>query len=1043
MCRSSAFLAIHIRAPSIQHFWNFDAITARIPNFNQKFDIPDFNHLVHRIEGETRSKVVVPFIPEPELQSSHGTMQDNLSSPITTRFLNVVSSIYLYKGCFLGESSNLENPSILLSNIIPNDIGSIEKMKADGPADNSTSFLVGNIRYGLSMLLQRAKMDWLTNGDQCSAYFFKKIATRRSKSQIFSIDDQNGNEIHDSGLTRDELMRFYTNLLGVSGRDPNSPLPNLKCFVSKQLSHEESNFMIRLVDMEEIKRVMFSMPDDKDLGPDGFTAAFMVDCWARNLRSWCSRSQGLDLPSEKILGLAFEHATLCKTPSYIGFNREMVQIKLIKNFMDKTWIDSSDTLSAQYILGVANFLEFAFTAKLDGSRIYCPCTKCKNRFTKKREVVREHCLLYGFEKSNKSVDLLLELLKDSFPDGANLPANYHEAQKITNDLGFTYETIDACPNNCMLFRGNDSGIDRCEIYERIDDGKFRHSADALAWKDFDMKNPSFASDARNIKMGLAADGVNPFRMMNISHSTWPVVRKPKALMLVLIVIEMEIKKASTLNVDLLNELDGVAIDYKKEDLRKRRKAEYEKETVRRTLPKNVVDAIIERYFPPSFFNIMEHLSVHLADEALKGGLVQFRWMHPIERYLMTLKRYVRNRAFPEGSIARGYLMDECMNFSSRYLNDVETKENRQPRNYVGDESIVEPYCNMHVAKIARENPRDRRPHAGEVFYYGVVTDIIKVRYTNDLKFVMFKCDLVDPGKGVKQDEYKFTLVNFKHLLYKNNMSTDEPFILSSQADQDWYVPDPLQVDWKVVVTMTPRDNIDVYSRSQAESFRYQGLDDHIPTCDVDVGWTRQGVDGIVVDENDDDHEIGRKKPRGTAMEDVVRQMITITDGASSPNTSNMSKQPQNHLIPRSQSNFNAQSQPNLLHESQRNNSGTGSKLPVSKKSNPSMEKKGRGPAKLPYKWGSETKDNTTLSLKAKSAVLHQLNDMWRDWKRRLKANYFTPYKDDPNHDFSELPNEQMRYEGVNTTEFDMFIASRSCRKGIDADSETTNLVVSV
>jgi len=110
--------------------------------------------------------------------------------------------------------------------------------------------------------------------------------------------------------------------------------------------------------------------------------------------------------------------------------------------------------------------------------------------------------------------------------------------------------------------------------------------------------------------------------------------------------------------------------------------------------------------------------------------------------------------------------------------------------------------------------KDRRPQSGEVCYYGVLTDIIKIRYTNDIKFLMFKCDWVDNEKGVKQDEYKFTLVNFNHLLYKNNMPTDEPFILSTQADQVWYVPDPIQSSWNVVVTMSPRDNFDVYSDSK-------------------------------------------------------------------------------------------------------------------------------------------------------------------------------------------------------------------------------------
>lgn len=49
-------------------------------------------------------------------------------------------------------------------------------------------------------------------------------------------------------------------------------------------------------------------------------------------------------------------------------------------------------------------------------------------------------------------------------------------------------------------------------------------------------------------------------------------------------------------------------------------------------------------------------------------------------YLLTLKCYVRNRAHPEASIAEGYLMEECMNFCARYLDEVETKTNRPVRN---------------------------------------------------------------------------------------------------------------------------------------------------------------------------------------------------------------------------------------------------------------------------------------------------------------------------------------------------------------------------
>ena len=43
---------------------------------------------------------------------------------------------------------------------------------------------------------------------------------------------------------------------------------------------------------------------------------------------------------------------------------------------------------------------------------------------------------------------------------------------------------------------------------------------------------------------------------------------------------------------------------------------------------------LERIFPPSFFDVMIHLSVHLASEAKIAGPVHYRWMYPIERYVI-------------------------------------------------------------------------------------------------------------------------------------------------------------------------------------------------------------------------------------------------------------------------------------------------------------------------------------------------------------------------------------------------------------------------
>jgi len=49
------------------------------------------------------------------------------------------------------------------------------------------------------------------------------------------------------------------------------------------------------------------------------------------------------------------------------------------------------------------------------------------------------------------------------------------------------------------------------------------------------------------------------------------------------------------------------------------------------------------------------------------------------RYFSRLKSYVRNRVAPEGCIAEGYIVEECLTFCSRYMEGVETIFNRLTR----------------------------------------------------------------------------------------------------------------------------------------------------------------------------------------------------------------------------------------------------------------------------------------------------------------------------------------------------------------------------
>jgi hypothetical protein len=78
-------------------------------------------------------------------------------------------------------------------------------------------------------------------------------------------------------------------------------------------------------------------------------------------------------------------------------------------------------------------------------------------------------------------------------------------------------------------------------------------------------------------------------------------------------------------------------------------------------------ALLEMEFLPSFFDIMTHLPYHLVEELDLCRPVAAQWMYPVERYMKTLKNYVRNMARPEASMAEGYLKDECIGFITKYL----------------------------------------------------------------------------------------------------------------------------------------------------------------------------------------------------------------------------------------------------------------------------------------------------------------------------------------------------------------------------------------
>ncbi|KAK5839626.1 hypothetical protein PVK06_008438 [Gossypium arboreum] len=144
--------------------------------------------------------------------------------------------------------------------------------------------------------------------------------------------------------------------------------------------------------------------------------------------------------------------------------------------------------------------------------------------------------------------------------------------------------------------------------------------------------------------------------------------------------------------------------------------------------------------------------------------------------------------------------------------------------------------------------RNSNPIEGNVEYYGLLIDIIELDYYGRWKVVLFRCDWADVNttRGIKKDQFGFTMVNLSRLIHTGQQLMDEPYIFSSQAKQVFYSKDPTDEDWYVVLRNTPRDLFDmgngsrddIIERSETLPFPEQHLDENIPSTTESGGTHR-------------------------------------------------------------------------------------------------------------------------------------------------------------------------------------------------------------
>ncbi|GKA24782.1 hypothetical protein Tco_0710815 [Tanacetum coccineum] len=124
-------------------------------------------------------------------------------------------------------------------------------------------------------LRQKAKIDWLREGDSNSAYFHKAVKSRVSRSRIDVVSNSDG-VLFENEHVPEAFVAHYEVFLGHPSTVSDVIMTDL--FLTR-LDVNNANDIIRMVSDTEIKNAMFSMGNEKSPGPDGFTAAFFKEAW--------------------------------------------------------------------------------------------------------------------------------------------------------------------------------------------------------------------------------------------------------------------------------------------------------------------------------------------------------------------------------------------------------------------------------------------------------------------------------------------------------------------------------------------------------------------------------------------------------------------------------------------------------------------------------------------------------------------------------------------------------------------------------------------
>ncbi|XP_042519142.1 uncharacterized protein LOC122092905 [Macadamia integrifolia] len=123
---------------------------------------------------------------------------------------------------------------------------------------------------------KKARCKWDKLGDRNSKFFHLSVKVRRAKNCIRSLKKQDGSMVSEQGQLAEYISNYFQDFHKADQCETYSELLQV---IPQEVNREDSLALEVFPEMDEIKRVVWSLDLESSPGLDGFPGAFFKKCW--------------------------------------------------------------------------------------------------------------------------------------------------------------------------------------------------------------------------------------------------------------------------------------------------------------------------------------------------------------------------------------------------------------------------------------------------------------------------------------------------------------------------------------------------------------------------------------------------------------------------------------------------------------------------------------------------------------------------------------------------------------------------------------------